>query len=79
MEAGKILLEAGCNDARGSPISETGGVRISRQLVCSAFLSRARLGDVVAFNCNMGHAAFVSHQWLAKDHLDTDFNQMQVL
>jgi len=37
------------------------------------------LGDVVVFDCSMGHAAFVSHQWLAEDHPDTDFKQMQVL
>ena len=50
------------------------------QLVRSAFLCCARpLVMWSFFDCSMGHAAFVSHQWLAEDHPDTDFKQMQVL
>ena len=36
-------------------------------------------GDLVAFSDDLGKAAFVSHQWLAKDHPDPEFRQMSIL
>lgn len=42
------------------------------------FRSQAR-GDVVPFESFMGHAGFVSHQWVAKQHPDPEFKQIKVL
>ena len=36
-------------------------------------------GKLVVFSDELGRAAFVSHQWLAKDHPDPDFKQMRTL
>ncbi|CAE7241492.1 pyx [Symbiodinium sp. CCMP2456] len=36
-------------------------------------------GELVAFSDDLGKAAFVSHQWLARDHPDPDFKQMRTL
>ncbi|CAE7515570.1 Asb3 [Symbiodinium natans] len=36
-------------------------------------------GKVVVFSGNMGSASFISHQWVAKQHPDPEFRQMQVL
>ena len=36
-------------------------------------------GDIVVFNESMGHSVFVSHQWVAKQHPDPNFEQMPVL
>ncbi|CAE7242612.1 ANK2 [Symbiodinium necroappetens] len=36
-------------------------------------------GELVVFSDDLGQAAFVSHQWLAKDHPDPDFKQMRTL
>ncbi|CAE7543781.1 ANKS1A [Symbiodinium sp. CCMP2592] len=36
-------------------------------------------GELVVFCEELGKAAFVSHQWLAKDHPDPDFKQMRTL
>ncbi|CAE7874840.1 Ankk1, partial [Symbiodinium sp. KB8] len=36
-------------------------------------------GELVVFSDDVGKAAFVSHQWLAKDHPDPDFRQMRTL
>ncbi|CAE7258149.1 ANKRD44 [Symbiodinium microadriaticum] len=36
-------------------------------------------GQLVAFTDDLGRAAFVSHQWLAKQHPDPHFRQMSIL
>ena len=36
-------------------------------------------GELVVFEESMGNALFVSHQWVAKEHPDPDFEQMPVL
>eukprot|EP00439_Symbiodinium_sp_Y106_P033238 s1911_g3.t7 len=36
-------------------------------------------GELVVFSDDLGKAAFVSHQWLSKDHPDPDFKQMRTL
>ena len=36
-------------------------------------------GELVVFSEDLGKAAFVSHQWLSKDHPDPDFKQMRTL
>ena len=42
------------------------------------YLLKAK-GELVVFSDDLGKAAFVSHQWLAKDHPDPDFKQMRIL
>ena len=36
-------------------------------------------GELVVFSDDLGKAAFVSHQWLSKQHPDPDFKQMRTL
>ena len=36
-------------------------------------------GDLVEFCDSLGHAMFVSHQWMSAKHPDPDFNQFRVL
>ena len=44
-----------------------------------AWLAVQARGDVVIFDKSMGNAAFVSHQWVSRNHPDPDFEQMPVL
>ena len=36
-------------------------------------------GDVVIFDENLGNAVFISHEWVAKENPDPEFEQMRVL
>ncbi|CAE7316189.1 ANKRD17, partial [Symbiodinium natans] len=53
-------------------------VLLEMRIVVSHETLKAR-GDIVDFNERMGSAIFVSHQWVAKQHPDPEFEQMPVL